>query len=240
MGNRARKERPIHEVPLPVLVGFTALLALQLACDGVARRGIGNIEDLQPPPDERVLRIASLGDPAPLARVLTLWLQAQDYRSGSQTPYQQLDYGVLEAWLGRLLQLDPLAQYPLLLASRVYADVPDEAKQRRMLAFVEREFAKDPDRRWPWLAQATIVAKHRLRDLPLARRYARALQAGVHPDRVPLWARQMEVFILEDMNEFEAARIMLGGMIKEEKIQDSDELRFLQKKLEELRAKADG
>ena len=48
----------------------------------------------------------------------------------------------------------------------------------------------------------------------------------------------MEVFILEDMNEFDAARIMLGGMLKEGGISDQDELRFLERKLEELREKA--
>lgn len=238
MGARSGNERPLGAVPMAVLAAFIALLAFQVACDRIARMDIAASDTLQPPPDQRIVRIAALGEPAPLARMLTLRLQAQDYRSGSRSPYQRLDYAALEAWLATLLDLDPRAQYPLLLASRVYSDVPDEDKQRRMLAFVEREFAKDPDRRWPWLAQATIVAKHRLRDLPLARRYAHTLQAGVHPDGVPLWARQMEVFILEDMNEFDAARIMLGGMLKEGGISDQDELRFLERKLEELREKA--
>ena len=51
---------------------------------------------------------------------------------------------------------------------------------------------------------------------------------------VPLWARQMEVFILEDMNELEAARIVLGGLLESGQIRDADELRFLRRKLEEL------
>jgi len=44
----------------------------------------------------------------------------------------------------------------------------------------------------------------------------------------------MEVFILEDMNELEAARILLGGLLASGKVRDADEARFLRQKLEEL------
>ena len=51
---------------------------------------------------------------------------------------------------------------------------------------------------------------------------------------MPLWARQMEIFILEDMNELEAARIMLGGLLESGGIQDPSERRFLKQRLREL------
>jgi hypothetical protein len=44
----------------------------------------------------------------------------------------------------------------------------------------------------------------------------------------------MEVFILEDMNELEAAKIMLGGLLATGRIRDPQERRFLQGRLEEL------
>src|SRR6185503_9960847 len=95
-----------------------------------------------------------------------------------------------------------------------------------------------PNRRWPWLAHAALLAKHRLHDLPLARRYAAALDRYTTASDVPLWARQMEVFILEDMNELEAARILLGGLLESGRIRDADEARFLEQKLEELERRA--
>jgi len=70
------------------------------------------------------------------------------------------------------------------------------------------------NRRWPWLAHATAIAKHRLHDLPLALRYARAIERYAVADDVPLWARQMEIFILENMNELETARLIIGGIFK--------------------------
>ena len=48
------------------------------------------------------------------------------------------------------------------------------------------------------------------------------------PD-VPLWARQMEIFILEDMNELEAARIHARWACSQAgSIQDPAEARFLE------------
>ena len=82
-----------------------------------------------------------------------------------------------------------------------------------MLELIHEQFLLDPNRRWPWLAHAALLAKHRLKDLPLARRYAAAIDRHTTAVDVPLWARQMEIFILEDMNELEAARIMLGGLL---------------------------
>jgi hypothetical protein len=183
------------------------------------------------------LRIASFGDPIALAKTLMLYLQAFDYQSGSKVPYQDLDYARLEAWLSRILELDPLGQYPLLAASRLYAEVPVEAKQRSMLEFIHRQFLLDPSRRWPWLAHATVIAKHRLRDLPLALRYAQAIQRHATGEGIPLWARQMEIFILEDMNELETARIIIGGYLESETIRDPAELRFLEERLRQLEAR---
>jgi hypothetical protein len=152
-------------------------------------------------------------------------------------PYRDLDYDRLESWLARILELDPQGQYPLLAASRLYAEVPVESKQRSMLDFIYREFLLDPNRRWPWLAHATAIAKHRLHDLPLARHYARAIQRRAVADNVPLWAKQMEAFIAEDMDELETARVIIGGYLQSGSIKDPAELKFLEQHLKELEAR---
>ena len=148
-----------------------------------------------------------------------------------------LDYARLRGWLGALLALDPRNPYPLFAAARIFSEHPDPARSRAMLEFVHEEFARDPDRRWPWLAHAALLAKHRLKDLPLARRYAADVARATSAADVPLWARQMEAFILEDMNELEAAKIMLGGMLASGMVRDPGEARFLKERLEELEAR---
>ena len=103
-----------------------------------------------------------------------------------------------------------------------------------MLEFIYEAYLQDPDRRWAPLAHAALLAKHRLHDLALARRYAAAIDLHTRGADVPLWARQMEIFILEDMNELEAARIMLGGLLASGAIQDPAEARFLAGRLKSL------
>jgi len=230
-------ERPIASVPRGVLVLLALGLAAQIGLKASAPPPRSAAEDLAPAPSIAALRLASFGDPVALAKALMLYLQAFDYQSGSRIPYRDLDYGRLEAWLARILELDPRGQYPLLAASRLYAEVPVEAKQRSMLEFVYRQFLLDPARRWPWLAHATAIAKHRLRDLPLALRYAQAIQRYAVTDDVPLWAKQMEIFILEDMDELETARLIVGGYLQSGAIKDPAELRFLEERLKQLEAR---
>jgi len=106
-----------------------------------------------------------------------------------------------------------------------------------MLEFIYREFLKDPNHRWQWLAQAALVAKHRLHDLPLALRYAEAVDRLTRAANVPLWAKQMRIFILEDLNELQAAKVILGGLLESGDIRDPAEIRFLKRRLEELEAR---
>ena len=212
-----RDERPLSHVSWPVLALLAAGLALQIALHAAAPQPRAKGADLMPPPATTLLR-----------------LQAFDYRSGSKVPYKDLDYARVEAWLARILELDPGGQYPLLAASRLYAEVPDEARQRSMLDFVYRQYLLDPNRRWPWLAHATFLAKHRLKDMGLALKYASALQKYTTAKDVSAWAKTMEIFIREDLNELETARVMIGGLLASGRITDRGELKFLDGRLREI------
>ena len=182
-------------------------------------------------PSAALLRVTALGEPVALSQILTLWLQAFDNQPGISIPFLALDYERVETWLDRLLALDPRAQYPLMMAAHFYAQVPDAAKERRMLAFLHQRFLEDPNRRWRWLAHAVIIAKHRLKDLPLALRYAEALAANATDSSVPDWARQVRIFLLEDLGEIEAAKILLGGLLASGQITDEHEKRLLIERL---------
>lgn len=221
-------------VPGWVRAMLLACLAAQLGVQALRPPPATAAEDLPPAPRAQALRAASMGEPAALARLAMLYLQAYDLGAGNALPYQRLDYGRLVQWLRAILDTDPLSEYPLFAAARVYADVADPAKCREMLAFIHQAFLEDPNRRWPWLAHAALLAKHRLHDLPLARRYAADIERLTTDPGIPLWARQMEIFILEDMNELEAAKIMLGGLLASGRINDPQERRFLKGRLEEL------
>ncbi|MYM91883.1 hypothetical protein GTP91_32490, partial [Rugamonas sp. FT82W] len=191
-------------------------------------------EALPPAPSPAALRLASLGDPLALSRLLMLYLQGYDDQAGVTIAWRDLDYGRIRQWLERVLELDPRSQYPLLAASEVYGAVGDPARVRQMLELVYERFGDDPNRRWPWLAHAAVVAQHRLHDLPLARRYAQAIRLHATGPQVPAWARELELFVLEDMNQADATRALIGALLSSGQITDPNELHFLEQRLQNL------
>lgn len=227
-------ERSFAGVPRAVIGVALLVFTLQIAAHFIIPKPSASATALSSPPSLALLRVASLGEPVSAAKWLMLNLQAFDNQPGISIPFLDLDYDKVLAWLDRILALDPRGQYPLLAASHLYAEVPDPAKQRQMLDFVYRKFLEDPNRRWPWLAHAVVIARHRLNDLPLARTYARALRERATGADVPHWATQMDILLAEDMNETESAKVLLGGLLTSGKITDPHEFNFLKGRLEAL------
>ncbi|MGZ3253550.1 MAG: hypothetical protein ACXU7D_04510 [Burkholderiaceae bacterium] len=232
------RERPISFVPKTALVLLAVGFALQIGWHVSMRPANAKAEDLPPPPSLSSLNIASFGEQIALAKVLMLYVQSFDSQSGLDIPFRHLNYERLQAWLSRVLELDPPAQYPLFAASRIYADGVSETKQRLMFNFIYQQFFTDPDHRWPSLAYASVMAKHRLKDLPLARTYAQAIRLKATGKDVPNWAKEMEIFLLQDMNELESAKVLIGGLLNSGQITDPHEVRFLQEKLTSMEQQA--
>lgn len=144
-------ERPLADVPKGVLATLLLAFALQLTGKALQDPPLAQASDLDSAPSRTALRLAGFGDPLPVARLLMLHLQAFDLQGANQITYRELDYDRLRDWLGRIIELDPAGQYPLHAASRIYAEVPDQSRQLKMLQFVYNAFFADPDRRWRWL-----------------------------------------------------------------------------------------
>lgn len=226
--------RPVGAVPFGVRAVLVTALIVQLVMKAHEPAPLPHAQALASPPSLPALRVASLGEPIATAQLLAQYLQAFDRQPGISLSFRELDYARVIQWLDGMLDLDPLTQYPLLMASHLYAQVPDQARQRLMLDFVHRRFLEAPERRWRWLAHAAIMAKHRLRDPRLALRYAADL-ARLAPG-APHWARQMHIFILEEIGELESATVLLGGLLASGEITDPNEIRFLTQRLENMKS----
>lgn len=227
-------ERPMSLVPRAVKVVLVLALCTHVIWQAGTPKPVAHAAALSSPPTQSWLRVASLGEPIALSQWLVLYLQAFDNQPGLSIPYADLDYQVVQAWLGAALSLDPQGQYPLLMATHLYAQVPDEGRKRQMLEFVHSQFLVDPDRRWRWLALAAITAKHQLRDLPLALSYSESI-TRLAP-AAGSWARQMHIFIVADMGEHEAAAVLLGGLLESGEVSDAAETHFLMSRLKALKA----
>lgn len=220
--------------PLAVSLLLAAALALQLAHGALRAPPQRAVATLAEAPPLAMLRLASLGEPVALAKAMTLHAQSRD---DADTPLGSIDYLALRSWFERIVDLDPRGQAPLLAASQVYGASADPARTRIMLDFVYRRFGEDPDRRWPWLAHAALVARHRLHDPALARRYAHAIRTRTANGVLPAWARQMELFILDDMGEDDSARALIGAMLASGQVADARELAFLEQRLHAISAR---
>jgi len=229
-----RPQRALRYVPVPVGVLLIAAIAAQLTLAALTPRPHARAEDLPPPPAGPALALMRGFEALPTAHLLTLYLQAHDNQPGISIPFRDLDYPRVRDWLVTALRLDPVGQYPLLMATQLYAQVPDAARMRLMLEFAYEEFFADPDRRWPWLAHGAIMSKHRLQDLTLALKFARAISE--RSVRAPSWARQMHIFLLEDLGEYDAAKILLGGLLASETVTDKHERILLLDALERIKS----
>ncbi len=229
---RVAEERALHVVPRGIWCLLAVALALQFWWHALSPPPDARAEALPAPPHAGALRTASLGEPITTAQMLLLYLQAFDNQPGISIPFADLDYVRVMAWLEAALRLDSRTGYPLMMASQLYGQVPDPAKQRTMCDFVHARFLEAPDLRWRWLAHCAIMAKHRLHDTGLALRYAADITR--HAGRASGWARQMQVFILEDLGETDSARILLGGLLANDEVKDPAELHFLTERLKAL------
>lgn len=231
----SRDERPLHIVPTGTIFMLSFAAAAQFWVGSQIPKPSRSGAELPDPPNAASMRLASLDERAIASRALMIHLQSIDLSSTNDTPYRLLDYRKLTRWLQTALELDKKSQYPLFLAAHIYTQVSDVSKVRVMLDFVYAKFLEDPPTRWQWLAHGALVAKHRLRDLSLARTYAAELtKLSRSVPGLPLWAQEMEGFVLEEMGELEAARIMLGGLLENGHITDPDEIRFLRLRIQKM------
>ena len=228
--NAASKERDLSYVPKSVLTCLCFGLAFQIVLHATRPDPLALAASLPAPVANHYLQVTSFGEPVTLSKITMLWLQAFDNQPGISVPFDNLNYDNVIAWLDTILLLDPRGHYPL-LSARIYAEVPNDNKKRSMLDFIYKKFLQRPNERWAWMAHAVFVAKHKLHDLDLALNYARELRAYTSVDKVPGWARQLELFVLEELGELEAAQIILGGLIESGEITDQHEIEFLMSRL---------
>ena len=233
-----RTERPMFSLPRPLLLAFLLLLLAQL---GVHHFGQERLEAryrvLGKPFSATTYRGLAMGSEQLLSYLLAIRLQLHDNQVGKHFRYSLIDYSLLVEWLDRISDINPASEYPLLLASRVYTSTRDRQRLRLILDFIERRFDDDPQLHWRRLAEASVLARHRLDDLDLALGMARKLAQQPASVVMPRWARDFEFLLLTELNELESAIAIIQALLQTEAVDDPDERHFLQGKLSDLQQK---
>ncbi|MEZ5651504.1 MAG: hypothetical protein R3E87_13265 [Burkholderiaceae bacterium] len=220
-------------------IGFAALLAAQAAFSQLNPRSWQADLSPGPLPSSRVLRLASAGESELVATALALRLQTFDAQAGHTIAMRTLDGERIALWLDRIAELAPAFRYPTFMASRIYASTLPPADARRLLIWIDERFRENPQAHWAWQAFGVHIAKHRLEDLHLARKLAASLRERAAGTTIPQWARDLEFFLLTDLDELDAARALLGGLIDSGQLNDERALRAMVATLEEAERRRD-
>lgn len=233
-----RAVRPIMQLPAPLLWGFAVVLFCQLLFHYSSQEQLeASYQALENPLQASTYQGISMGSDQLLAYLLAIRLQLHDNQMGQHFSYSRIDYHRLVDWLEQISELNPRSEYPMLLATRAYSQTRDKERLRLILGFIERVFDNDPQLHWRRLAEASLLARHRLDDLKLALHMAEKLALQPVSVVMPNWARDIHFLLLADMNEFESAIAMIQALIQSGAISDPDEKRFLQTKLLDFQQK---
>ncbi|MBF0334528.1 MAG: hypothetical protein HQL38_15015 [Alphaproteobacteria bacterium] len=180
-----------------------------------------------PVPTPEAMDALGFGDRQALYRVLALGIQNTGDDGGRFTPLDRYDYVRLGGWFMALDGLDPVSDFLPVVAGYHYSNTPKRADILHVVTYLRHHARFDPKRNWRWLAHGVYLAKHRMRDQRLALELARELTDLDVPD-MPTWARQMQVFILADLGENEAARALMLALLKGDPNLSPEERNFMQ------------
>lgn len=231
----ADEYQPLRVVPWYLWVMLFLAMAVQAAfVRWVVPLPEAKAEALRRPAAEGVLRLSSLGESPVFGRGMMLYLQGYDNQRGVSVPFRKLDYDIIGEWLDRIVALDERAEYPHFSAAKLYGVVNEEGRQRKMIAWVRRHFDARPDGRWEWMGFSTNLAAYVLKDEKLGLAMARELRLKTTPGKVPLWTRQVEIWLIEESGDYQTAAAMLQAQLLGGEITEDIDYRFSRDRLDEM------
>ena len=225
-------ERKLSQIPSFVIIGLIVFSVIQISYHQLFQSSIASsYKKLDEPAEAKYYHALSFGSDQLLGYMMMLGLQLHDNQKGLHVSYRHLDYGVLSDWLLILYKLNPRSNYPAFMATRVYSQITDEKKIRQMISVVETIFDSNPGQHWRRMTEACLLARHQLKDLPLALELAKKV-ADISADiKLPHWARDMKLVLLDELNQLESAQLLISSMLQSGEVKDPDEIRFLRSRL---------
>jgi hypothetical protein len=207
MAGRADLRKPVRFLVLWGTLG--ALLAGNILVWSGVRHITARWMNVPPAPSAMMAAGAGLGDAALAYRVHGIMIQNFGDTGGRTTPLKDYNYAELARWLERENGLDPRSDFAPYMAAFVFGGTQKPETLGPLIDVLEHAAGDGQGHKWRWLAQAVRLARFRLKDGPRALELANKLAAMYRPD-MPLWVRQMPVFVMTEGGDKKAA---LGLML---------------------------
>ena len=226
------QNRKYSQLPILLICGLLLSFSIQITFNYVSRSAVKDrVEPLASPRESMLYKALALGSDQLMGDLLLLKVQLHDNQIGRHLNYQQLNYVVLKQWILMVSRLIPASEYPGFLASRVYSSVQDPNKLQIMIDVITQLFEQNPALNWRRMTEATLIAKHKMKDLPQALILAEKVANVPDSIKLPFWARDMKLILLDELGEKESALILISSMLQSGEIKDNDEKRFLESRL---------
>jgi len=233
-----RVERSLATIPKPLVLALVMVLLFQVGSTWMIKENHSiAYKSLEQPKSEWVYRLMSLNSVSLMAHMLTLKLQLHDNQQGRHVRYKNISYQKLSEWLLMLQSLNKDSEYTTLLAARVFTNTPNKQQLKRILETVVKLFEVNPQKNWRWMAEGAVIAKYHLKDLNIALSMAKKIAQQPKAINIPMWARDLQFIILEEMNLLDSATYIVEQSLKDTKGMHPDERRFLKKRLSALKQK---
>lgn len=164
-------------------------------------------------PSQTEAKALAFGDEQLYFRAQVLNLQFMGDSWGRSTPLKDYDYKLVYRWLSFLDQFDPESNFLPSTAAYYYSKTQRPSDVAYLLDYLEERSFKNPEYNWWWLSQSIYLANSILGDKERAIKIAAVLRS-VQKDDLPIWARQMEAFLREDLGEKEQAASIMCDSIR--------------------------
>ena len=217
---------------------FGAFLLLQIVLWSQLKAFKPDMSVLPDLPSEAAIQATSFGDEQFYFRTLAFQIQFAGDTYGRVTPLRDYDYEKLREWFSLLDTLDSASNFVPSMAAYYYSNTQYTPDVRYIVDYLEEHADRDPYHKWWWYAQAVYNANHKLQNRERALEIAYKL-AAVNRKDIPIWARQMPAFILEDLGEKEEALLLANEIVESEDLTEAEMnfmWYFIKERLEKMKA----
>ena len=177
-------------------------------------------------PSELSIKAFSFGDEQFYFRTLAFKLQNAGDTFGRFTALKLYNYNKLYHWFKLLDTLDIKSGFVPSIAAYYYSQTQNTPDVKYVVQYLEENASLNLYNKWWWMSQAVYLANHKLEDKEWALRLAYKLASTPRND-IPLWAKQMPAFILEQQGEEEQAMGIIADIVQNVDNLDEGELNFM-------------
>lgn len=166
------------------------------------------------PPGKHLLKLFSMGDDIFVYRHFGYKIQMAGDDYGTTTPLRDYSYDKLQKWFLLLNEFDNKSEFIPSLAGLYFSNSQNPMDNTYIVDYL-LEFVKiNPSKNWRWATTSLYLANTKLHDKERIK-IATELLLNANSNDVPLWARSLGIFIMEDKDICQSVKF-LSQISKEE------------------------